>query len=786
MYFRILRRDVKRKKTMNFILLLFTILASTFVSSGLSNVVNVMSGTDYYFEQAGLGDYIIITQNGDGKVEKILENSKEVTGYKKEECCWASKDDLTANGHKVEMKNNTFLIQPLQENGLSYFNEDNTKLTHVDQGKIYVTAGFLKDNNIEVGDTLRLTFNQKTFTFDIAGEIKDALLGSVMMGNTRFIISNKDYERYTSDSKIKDYKGCIYNIDTDDVKILINDIADVEGVLFADGKDVIKICYIMEMIVAMIVLILSVCLIIVSFVLLKFVIAFSISEEYREIGVMKAIGISNFKIRSLYMIKYLVMALLGGLLGFLIGIPFGNILIQSVSKKMILGNEFGVLLNVTGSVFVVIIMSFFAYLCTGKIKKVTPVDAIRSGQTGERYDKKMMFPLRKSVLGNAVYMAVNDVVSSPRRFFTIIISFFLCSVFVFGLVEVTDTMKSDRLINTFGKKSDVYITDPKLMKLDFMSEEGNDESKKVYEGIEKDLKKMGIPGKVSMEVWYKYSVLFNNTETSMTFEQNKELSASEYEYTEGSAPLNVNEVAITPQIASQLDAHIGDTITINFGKDKKDCMIVGYFQTMNQLGKVIRLHEDAPTNMANASAMMAFQIDFDEKVSRKELEHRIEKIKDYYDIEDVFDAAGYCVDCMGVADTMDAVSKLLLLITCIVVSLVTVLMERSFIQEEVNQIALLKAIGFKDGFVIKWHTIRFMIVTVIAEILAIFLTYPVTKLWCDPIWSKMGAQNVEYYFKPFSLLVVYPGIILTINLSVVFVTSLHTKKITSRDIANIE
>ena len=108
------------------------------------------------------------------------------------------------------------------------------------------------------------------FTFDIAGEIKDALLGSVMMGNTRFIISNEDYQRYTSDSKIKDYKGCIYNIDTDDVKILINDIADVEGVLFADGKDVIKICYIMEMIVAMIVLILSVCLIIVSFVLLKF------------------------------------------------------------------------------------------------------------------------------------------------------------------------------------------------------------------------------------------------------------------------------------------------------------------------------------------------------------------------------------------------------------------------------------------------------------------------------------------------------------------------------------
>ena len=68
MYFHILKRDLKRKKTMNIILLLFTILASMFVSSGLNNVVTVMNGIDYYFEKAGLGDYCIVTMNGDGGV----------------------------------------------------------------------------------------------------------------------------------------------------------------------------------------------------------------------------------------------------------------------------------------------------------------------------------------------------------------------------------------------------------------------------------------------------------------------------------------------------------------------------------------------------------------------------------------------------------------------------------------------------------------------------------------------------------------------------------------------
>lgn len=49
MFFRILKNDFKRKKTMNVILLLFIILAAMFVASGINNVVTVMNGTDYFF-----------------------------------------------------------------------------------------------------------------------------------------------------------------------------------------------------------------------------------------------------------------------------------------------------------------------------------------------------------------------------------------------------------------------------------------------------------------------------------------------------------------------------------------------------------------------------------------------------------------------------------------------------------------------------------------------------------------------------------------------------------------
>lgn len=786
MYLSILKKDLKRKKTMNLILLLFSILATMFGSSGLSNVVTVMNGTEYFLDKAGIGDYVVITQNGDGGVTKILEESEYVNSFKTEKCHWATKSDVKVNGKKITANNNTFVVQPYTDEGISYFLADNTKLSQVNEGEVYVTAGFLKNNNATINDSLTINLGNNPKTYTIVGEIKDALLGSDMMGNTRIIFNQKDYEEFSNNKELDSFKGAIYYIETDDIKSIAAQITDARNVLFSDSRSVIKKCYIMEMIVAMIVLVLSVVLCIVAFFLLKYVIAFTISEEVRELGVMKAIGINNKKIRKIYIVKYFMMAIVGGIIGFFIGIPFGKILIKSVSQKMLLGQDYGLVINILGTIVVITIMITFAYISTAIIKKYSPVDAIRDGQKGERYSKRTKVSISKSKMNNSFFMALNDVLSAPKRFITIILTFFICSVFVFGVVLVVDTMNSDRLIECFGKKSDVYITDSKFVKMDLMSKDGNVALNESIKNMETDLEKLDIAGDVSMEVWYKYLLTVDDKSFYVTFQQNKRTEPSEYSYTKGVAPQNSNEIAITEQIATQMGIEIGDTVTIDFITEKKDCIVVAYFQTMNQLGSVIRLHQDAPTNMEYASAMMAYQINFKDKVTKNDISERIDIIKDYYEIDDVFDAAEYCDDCMKVASTLDNVARLLLGITCIIVMLVTVLMERSFIVDETNQIALLKAIGFNTGFVMKWHIYRFLIVTIIAQLLAIVFTYPITKLWCDPIFAKMGATDVNYLFKPLSLIIIYPGIIVLINLIVVGFTALYTKKIKSYNVRNIE
>ena len=83
MFFRILKKDLKRKKVMNAILLCFILLATMFVASGISsNVVSVMNGTDSYLDKAGIGDYVVISMGADSKasIDEILHEMESIRG----------------------------------------------------------------------------------------------------------------------------------------------------------------------------------------------------------------------------------------------------------------------------------------------------------------------------------------------------------------------------------------------------------------------------------------------------------------------------------------------------------------------------------------------------------------------------------------------------------------------------------------------------------------------------------------------------------------------------------
>lgn len=791
MLFRILKKDLKRKKVMNAILLCFILLATMFVASGISNVVSVMNGTDSYLDKAGIGDYVVISMGADSKasIDEILHEMESIRDYRIEPVVFGEKSNLKdMHGEELEAKNSV-IYQSIEDSRLKFFDKENKQITQIKPGHAYATGDFMEKNHLQPGDKIRITHNSISFMVTLDGMAKDALLGSSMMGNSRFLFHREEIEKLLSDETIYNgYQGQIGYIDLKDeagVSEIASAISQAPGIMFSGARSLIKMCYVMDMIVAFTMLILSICLIIVSFVVLKFSITFTISEEFREIGVMKAIGISNFKIRSLYLTKYLMLAVIGAFVGFFMSIPFSDLLLRSVSSNMVLEADNHFLLSVLGAILVVIVILLYAFRCTKLVKKSSPIDAIRSGQTGERYKKKSPFRLVKSHGSIGFFMAVNDVFSAPKRYMTIITTFFLCTLFVLVFVNVSSTMRSDTFITTFGTRSDLYYTDL-TESMSCMNPDGRKQIEEYFAETEALLKKNGMPAKLCVETQYKNKIRFNGKDYSISCQQGIHTKASDYEYTEGVVPQNKNEIAITPTVSKLTGAKLGDTITIDFGKETLDCVVVAYFQSMNQLGEVIRLHEDAPTDFTYIANVMSYQIDFDDHPSTKEIEVRKDKIKKLFDNEKVMNATEYCDDCMGAASTMESVQYLLLGITLIVVILVCILMERSFLADEKSQIAVLKAMGFSNKRVMEWHMIRFGIVTLVAVILAAICSIPATYLIDHPIFGMMGAGKVAYVIRPWKIFFLYPGIIFLMTLLASGMTALQIRTIKSNDTTNIE
>ena len=776
MYLNILKRDMKRKKTMNVILLIFVMLSAMFMSSSVNNIMAVTSGLDYFLEKADVSNYIVLeSSTEDSGLDETIKSLDSVTDCRREPMLMGSSSDIKILDSDKEVTVNLPIYMSVDNAQLNYFNQDNEELTNVEKGKVYIGSNFASVTGIKVGDKLTVAIGKSKVELEYMGRAKDAALGSSSFGNPRFIMNNEDYNYLCEAEEAAERTINGYYINTTDVAQIKDALSGFYGIILSEPISTIKTTYIMEMMVAGVLLVVSIFLIIVSLVVLKHTIGFTIAEEFREIGVMKAIGMKNSSIRSLYLVKYFAITIVGSAVGFLLSIPFSDMLLKSVSVSMYLGSENNIFIGLLAALLVVGLTMLFCWSSTSKIKKLSPIDAVRNGTTGERFKKKSIMHLSKSKLGSNVFLATNDIVSSPKKYSVITAVFAILIMLVMVLANTANTLKSESTLSLLGcVESEAYIS----------SQISDINSAK---DIEKILADNNMPGKVCQERTYGIGAIAGDTKTNLRFQHNAGTDASDYVYSDGVAPENANEIAISYLTAEELGVGIGDTITLIVEGEEIECTVTALLQTMNGLGKANRLHQDFDVSSFESTADFDFQVDFDDELTEEELYNRIEKLKDILDTEDVLNIAEFAKRTTGVYDTMVLIKNMVLIIVLIIVALIAVLMERSFISAEKSEIALMKAMGFSNKSIICHHTLRFTIVAFVASLVAIALCLPATNLLMNPVFNIMGAvSGVSYAIAPFEIFVVYPIILVVVAIIASFFTSIYTNTIKSSDASNIE
>lgn len=768
---------------MNTILLIFIILGVMFTASSVNNMVTVTTALDRYFEIANVPDYWYATSYEEeaGRVEDFARGNGY--GLRVSKLVQVDPRNISVEGERFEYSSSVVLAKA---GDTKVFDGDEQEITKVNDGEIYVCAEIFHSelNDFHIGSKIEITSEGKTKEFTLKGFTKDALFGSSMMGMTRFLVSENDRRFFESKTCTKFYSLLVYT-DDDAFTEKFEDL-NVKTTMSVDRAGM-KMMYIMDMLIAAVVLIVSICLILISMVILQFTINFTVSEEFREIGVMKAIGISNRKIRGLYILKYFAISAVGAVLGLALSVPFGNLLIQSVSNNIIISGQNKTFLNVICAVGTAAAVVWFCYLCTRKIKKFSPITAIRNGEMGERYRRKGLLHLGKSHLNPAAFLAVNDVLSSVRRYISMIVIFTLGLLLVIIPVNSINTLQSDKLLPLFNMADcDLVISQELLFSANGTNEEMID---KKQEEVKETLLSHGIRADVFQEIMFRFYISHGDKKmSSLAFKGKGGVRADEYTYLEGTPPENDGEVAITYLVADKIGAGIGDKVKIDMGGEVREYRVTAINQSMNNLGEGIRFYEGDDVDYNFAAGSFGIQIRYQDNPDSETFRERKKLLKRVFNETDVYEVGEYISYMIGdAAGQLEGVKSLILGIILCINILVAVLMVRSFITKEKGEIAMLKALGFRNSCLVAWQSIRIGMVLLISIVIGTLISTPLSKLTIEPIFHIMGAYSIEFDVVPLEVYAVYPLAVLAATvLAAVAGAALPLRKISAAETSNIE
>ena len=792
LFFKILKRDLKRKKTMNLILLIFVLLAATFISSSVNNMVSILSATDRYVEMAKIPDFYSLSiedKENSSKIDAFFNSSPYVKSFQKAKSISISKENIIFESNPKYKSEQMLIVCSFGEEPTVFFDENN-KPIQPSEGEVYVAYSIFTDSNLKEGDKLTLSNSAGTYkkTFTVKGYLKDALLGSSLMTVKRLVITEADFNELYKNSDMLNLSS--WYVSTNDVEKLSSAYTnfDVQSI-FDCTKSFIGFTYVMDMILAGILVIVSFFLILISLLVLRFTVNFTIIEEFREIGIMKAIGFRNTSIRTIYITKYFGITIVGALLGFIISIPFGRYLLESVSKNMVINSlNNTVLINLLCSILILVIVVGFCYMFTRKINKMSVMDAIRNGSSGERYKTKGILKLsRFSKIRPVFFMALNDILSEFKKFVTLFITFTLGVVIFILPMIIINTLIDDSVIKLYSiTQSDVYFQDDNRA-TKYIKNSGNDYVKNDLNDLQKELASIGINSSICAEVNYSVTITNGSVSKKVMGLRGVNTISDEYTYLDGKAPKYENEIAITEKTATALKLKLGDSVKVTLVGETRQYIITAFYQSMFNMGEGIRFSENAKLDCSKLSGLLSMQLKFPPDSSDEQKNQMIQKLKSSYPDITFYDVKGFISSLSGgVIEQFQSLKIMLLILVMFINILVTVLMVRSFISKEKGEIAIMKSIGFNNTSVIMCQTSRIGLIMLLSTIMGAIISTPLNSITGVKLFELFGLTQVEFAINPIEIYIVYPLIFLAGTVVATFITSLGVRKITPQQANNIE
>ena len=461
---RMLKKDLMHRKSVNLILFLFITIATVFLASSVNNILVVSSSVDYYMDYANIPDVNLVAVNS-GEKEKIIKwietEAPGVKDYGYQEMLSVEQKNLhRENGKKFNAEGLSLFLSEESSDYCKGFDPNGGAL-HLQDDEIGMPAFLMDKNDLKVGDKVRISLNGRDKTFTLKTVVKDAAFGNDMVGMSRIFMNSDMYREFKKAGSEQTYALYFINVSSISEFTEAQNLQSFPSVLNTVSRSMYSMIYSFDLILAALLILVGICMILIALLVLRFTLLFTMEEEYREIGIMKAIGLRDKAIRRLYLVKYTLLVSSGAFLGLLISVPISRIMVAGVSVNMIMEDS-GVnfFVNILCTLLIIFLVMLFCMNCTRKLSRITAISAIRGGHSGESFAKaSALYLFKQKYLRVPAYLGINDMLTHLKRYALLLVTFCISFVLITIPLNTINTMQSSEMASKFTVNTDsaVYI-----------------------------------------------------------------------------------------------------------------------------------------------------------------------------------------------------------------------------------------------------------------------------------------------------------------------------------------
>jgi putative ABC transport system permease protein len=659
---------------------------------------------------------------------------------------------------------------------------DNQPITEVAPGTIVLPVIYEVEAGLEVGDTVTVTAAggfAKEFT--IAGFARDSIMNPAITSSKRLAVAPSDLE------EVRAHTGEVEQLvefwlqdpgtQTAGFKKAYLDAELPRAGQMVDSATFRLFTVVGDGMVAAVVILVSVLLLVVALLCLRFSFLTAAEQDYREIGVLKAIGVAPRDVQRIYLTKYALLAGIASVLGLLGGWALTPLLTRNITRYMgSVPSIWNWIVPLLAAVLVFAVLVLFVQVLLRRFKSISAVTALSAGATGQR-SKAARLRLHRSRMPVHVRLGAMDVVG---RWPTYLLLFFVYAVSAFIMIvpiNSATTANAPDFINYMG----VGTVD---VRIDLRY--ADDTSPERFASIVEELGADPDATAIAPMVTTRNDTVDRDGNTTSLYVENGDHTRLPLTYADGRAPTSSSEIAMSLLALNESGREVGATLPVGVNGQARDLTIVGSYQDITNGGKTAK--STLPTE---DDEVMWYTIGV-ELAPGTDVTEKSQAYADALAPAKVADIEQWRLQTLGpIAGQITVTAAVAAVVAVALAVLMTSLFTRMLIARDLGQIAIQRAIGADDAGLRRQYLTRMLLVLVLGVIVGTVAANTVGEALFNLMFEGMfggfetlgqGTSRIDFAVVP---LLAYVALPMGLLASVTVATMASARSISAADLSTV-